>query len=166
VLPLDPGHGLFNIREDRAMEQEPGARPLDRLHKDVFVKRAGDRLTFLFRVGQPFQRCQELLACVEELDRYPHRLEKPDDSLRFAALDGIARAQEGKGDLDAAAKGYQKAGEVEFYKDRAALEQGRVLAKAGKIDQARKAVEAVAKDSKDPTLQAEAQERLARLGGQ
>ena len=87
------------------------------------------------------------------------------DSLRFAAFDGIARAREGKGDLDGAAKSYQQAGEIEFYKDRAALERARVLVKAGKVEDARKAVEAVAKDSKDPTLQAEAQERLARLGG-
>ncbi len=87
------------------------------------------------------------------------------DSLRFAAFDGMARAREGKGDLDAAAKTYQQAGELEFYKDRAALERARVLAKAGKVEDARKAVETVAKDSKDPTLQAEAQERLARLGG-
>lgn len=87
------------------------------------------------------------------------------DSLRFAAFDGMARALEGKGDLEGAAKAYQDAGAIEFYKDRAALERARVLVKAGKTDEARKAVDAVAKDSKDPTLQAEAQERLARLGG-
>ncbi len=88
-----------------------------------------------------------------------------DDPLRFAALDGTARAQEGKGDLDAAAKTYATAAEIGFYKDRATLERARVLVKAGKTDDARKAVEAVSKDSKDPALQAEAQERLARLGG-
>ncbi len=88
-----------------------------------------------------------------------------DDSMRFAALDGMARAQEGKGDLDAAAKTYQQAAEIAFYKDRATLERARVLAQAGKVDEARKAVESVSKDAKDPALQAEAQERLARLGG-
>jgi len=88
-----------------------------------------------------------------------------EDSLRFAALDGLARAQEGKGDLAAAAKAYETAGDIAFFKDRAALERARVLAKAGKIDDARKAIEAVARDSKDSGLQAEAQERLARLGG-
>jgi tetratricopeptide (TPR) repeat protein len=88
-----------------------------------------------------------------------------DDVLRFAALDGTARAQEGKGDLGAAAAAYEQAAGIGFYKDRATLERARVLAKAGKLDEARKAVESVSKDAKDPALQAEAQERLARLGG-
>jgi tetratricopeptide (TPR) repeat protein len=86
-----------------------------------------------------------------------------DDSMRFAAYDGLARAQEGKGDRDAAAKTYDEATRIEFYKDRALLEKARVLAAAGKLDDARKAAEAVAKDSKDPALQAQAQERLSRL---
>jgi tetratricopeptide (TPR) repeat protein len=84
-----------------------------------------------------------------------------DDSLRFAALDGLARAQEGKGDAAAAAATWEKAGGVAFFKDRAALERARVLAKAGKTDDAKKALESVAKDS---PLAGEAQERLARLG--
>jgi tetratricopeptide (TPR) repeat protein len=84
-----------------------------------------------------------------------------DDSLRFGALDGLARAQEGKGDLAAAAATYERAAQVDFYKDRAALERARVLAKAGKPDEAKKALEAVAKES---PLAVEAQERLARLG--
>jgi tetratricopeptide (TPR) repeat protein len=88
-----------------------------------------------------------------------------DDTLRFGALDGLARAQEGKGDLDAAARTYEKAAEIGFFKDRAMLERARLLAKAGKADEARTVVESVAKDSKEPALQAEAQERLARLGG-
>lgn len=88
-----------------------------------------------------------------------------DDSLRFGALDGLARAQEGKGDLDAAAQTYEKASGIGFFKDRANLERARVLAKAGKAEEARKIVESVAKDSQEPSLQAEAQERLTRLGG-
>jgi tetratricopeptide (TPR) repeat protein len=84
-----------------------------------------------------------------------------DDSLRFGALDGQARAQEGKGDLDAAQKTWEKAGAIPFFKDRAALDRARVLAKAGKPDEAKKALEAVAKDS---PLAGEVQERLSRLG--
>jgi tetratricopeptide (TPR) repeat protein len=84
-----------------------------------------------------------------------------DDSLRFAGFDGIARAQEGKGDLEGAAKTYEKAAEVALYKDRATLERARVLVKADKKDEAKKALEGIAKDS---PLSAEAQERLARLG--
>ena len=84
-----------------------------------------------------------------------------DDSLRFAALDGLARAQEGKGDLDAAAKTYEQAAQIGFFKERAMMERARVLAKAGKNDEARKVLEGIAKDS---PLKAEAQEQLARLG--
>jgi tetratricopeptide (TPR) repeat protein len=84
-----------------------------------------------------------------------------DDSLRFGALDGLARAQEGKGDLDAAQKSWDKAAAIPFFKDRAALERARVLAKAGKPDEAKKALEAVPKDS---PLAGEVQERLSRLG--
>jgi len=84
-----------------------------------------------------------------------------DDSLRFGAFDGLARAQEGKGDLDAAAKTWEKAGGIAFFKDRAALERARVLGKAGKVDDARRALEGVSKES---PLSGEAQERLTRLG--
>ncbi|HEX8908851.1 MAG TPA: tetratricopeptide repeat protein [Anaeromyxobacteraceae bacterium] len=84
-----------------------------------------------------------------------------DDSLRFGGLDGLARAQEGKGDLAAAAATYERAAQIDFYRDRAALERARVLVKAGKKDEALKALEGVGKDS---PLSVEAQERLARLG--
>jgi tetratricopeptide (TPR) repeat protein len=84
-----------------------------------------------------------------------------DDSLRFGGLDGVARAQEGKGDLDAAARTYENASAIAFFRDRAALERARVFAKAGKKDDARKALLAIAKES---PLAGEAQERLARLG--
>jgi tetratricopeptide (TPR) repeat protein len=84
-----------------------------------------------------------------------------DDPLRFAALFGVARGEEGKGDLAAAAKAYQDAAGIEAFKDRAALERARVLAKAGKKDEARKALEEIGKTS---PLQPEASEQLARLG--
>src|SRR5574337_1802238 len=41
------------------------------------------------------------------------------DSLRFGGLDGLARAQEGKGDLPAAIATYERAAQIDFYKDRA-----------------------------------------------
>ena len=84
-----------------------------------------------------------------------------DDPLRFAALFGVARAQEGKGDLEGAAKTYQEAAGNETSRDRATLERARVLAKAGKKDEARKALQEIGKGS---PLQPEATERLARLG--
>ena len=84
-----------------------------------------------------------------------------DDALRFGALDGIARAQEGKGDLAAAVKAWDKAGELAFYKERAVLEKARVLAKLGNVDEARKELEALPKES---PLAGEVQSRLSRLG--
>jgi tetratricopeptide (TPR) repeat protein len=83
-----------------------------------------------------------------------------DDSLRFAAIDGLARALEAKNDLDAAARTYEQGAEIAFYRDRAAIERARVLSRAGKKDEARKALEGVAKES--PVF-SEAQERLATL---
>ncbi len=84
-----------------------------------------------------------------------------EDSLRFGGLDGLARAQEGKGELDAAAKTYEQAVGIEFFKDRAAIERARLLARAGKQDEARKALEGVSKES---PVYPEAQERLAPIG--
>jgi tetratricopeptide (TPR) repeat protein len=92
----------------------------------------------------------------EFLDKAP-----ADDALRFGALDGLARAQEGKGDLDAAQKTWEKAAAIPFFKDRAILDRARVLARAGKTDDAKKALEGVAKES---PVAAEVQERLSRLG--
>jgi tetratricopeptide (TPR) repeat protein len=89
-----------------------------------------------------------------------------DDPLRFAALDGLARVQEGKGDLAAAAQAFERAGrEAPFYRDRAAIERARVLARAGKADEARKILQGFPEEFKESALKGEAQERLARLGG-
>lgn len=87
------------------------------------------------------------------------------DSLRFAALEGLARASEGKGDLAGAAAAFERVGrEVAFYKDRAALEQARLLLRAGKADEARKLLAAFPEAHKESPLKGEAQEQLARLG--
>jgi tetratricopeptide (TPR) repeat protein len=89
-----------------------------------------------------------------------------DDSLRFAALDGLARVLEGKGDLVGSAGAFERAGlEVPFYRDRAAIERARVLAAAGRTDEARKILQGFPEEFKDSALKAEAQDRLARLGG-
>lgn len=87
-----------------------------------------------------------------------------DDSLRFAAYEGVAFSHEQKGELDQAADTFQRlANEVPFYKDRATLERARLLAKAGKVDEAKKILTAFPNDFKDSTLKAAAAERLARL---
>jgi tetratricopeptide (TPR) repeat protein len=89
-----------------------------------------------------------------------------DDPLRFAALQGLARVQEGKGDLAGAAQSWERVGrEAPPYGDRAAIERARVLARAGQTEAARKVLQGFAVEFKDSALQGEVQERLARLGG-
>jgi tetratricopeptide (TPR) repeat protein len=88
-----------------------------------------------------------------------------DDSMRFAALDGVARALESKGQLDDAVKAWDEAASDAAHADRATLEKARVLAKAGKTDDARKLLQNFPEAHKESMLQAEAAEQLARLGG-
>jgi tetratricopeptide (TPR) repeat protein len=89
-----------------------------------------------------------------------------DDSLRFGALEGIAIAEEAKGNLDAAVAAYDRlASEVPAFSDRADLERARVLAKAGKVADAKAVLAAFGDRHKESLLTADASERLARLGG-
>jgi predicted negative regulator of RcsB-dependent stress response len=87
-----------------------------------------------------------------------------DDSLRFAALEGVARVHEAKGELGEAATAWEKVGELKVHADRAALERARVLAKAGKVDEAKKLLASFPETFKESPLKAEAEQRLARLG--
>jgi predicted negative regulator of RcsB-dependent stress response len=87
-----------------------------------------------------------------------------DDPLRFAALDGVARVQESKGQLAEAAQTWERAGEVKAFADRAALERARVLARAGQADEAKKLLVDFPERFKESPLRAEAAERLAKLG--
>jgi hypothetical protein len=88
-----------------------------------------------------------------------------DDSLRFGALEGLATVAEGKGDLAAAAAGFERlAKEAPPFADRADLERARVLAAAGKVDEARKVLAAFPETHPQSQLKAEAATRLARLG--
>jgi tetratricopeptide (TPR) repeat protein len=87
------------------------------------------------------------------------------DSLRFGALEGLAVVAEGKGDLAGAAAGYERLGkEAKAYADRADLERARVLAAAGKLEDARKVLSSFAETHPESQLKAEAAARLARLG--
>lgn len=89
-----------------------------------------------------------------------------EDSLRFGALEGIALADEGKGDLDAAARGYERLGrEAPAFADRADLARARLLAQAGKTAEAKEILARFPEQHERSLLTAEATERLARLGG-
>lgn len=88
-----------------------------------------------------------------------------DDSLRFAALDGLGLVAEGKGDLAGAAKAYQRMGtEAPRYSDQADLERARVLAGAGKTDEARQLLSKFGEYHKDSRLAGQAAQQLAQLG--
>ena len=89
-----------------------------------------------------------------------------DDALRFGAIEGIAAAEEAKGNLDAAAAAYDRLGrEVPTFSDRADLERARVLVRAGKVADAKALLAAFGERHKDSALAQDASERLARLGG-
>jgi len=88
------------------------------------------------------------------------------DTLRFGAIEGIAVAEEAKGNLDAAAQAYDRLGrEVPAFGDRADLERARVLAQAGKTADAKALLAGFSDRHKESLLTPEASERLSRLGG-
>lgn len=120
--------------------------------------------TAALAAGDAHLRLAEWDAAVESYQRYLGAA-PGDDSLRFAALEGLAQAHEGKGELDQAVRDYQRlAAEAPAYKDRAALERARVLARAGKGDEARAILERFPEDFKESPLRPEAEERLRHLG--
>lgn len=87
------------------------------------------------------------------------------DSLLFGALEGIALAEEAKGNLDAAAQAYERlAREVPAQADRADLERARILVRAGKAEEAKALLRAFPDTHKDSALTGDAADRLARLG--
>ena len=91
---------------------------------------------------------------------------RPDDSLRFGALEGVGLAEEGKGNLEAAAAAYDRlAREAPAFSDRADLDRARVLAAAGKTSEAKDLLASFSDKHKESQLTAEASERLSRLGG-
>jgi hypothetical protein len=88
-----------------------------------------------------------------------------DDSLRFGALTGLALVAEAKKDLAGAAAGYERLGrEAPRYADRADLERARVLAEAGKVDEARQILTRFGEAHKESSLAGAAAQRLAQLG--
>jgi tetratricopeptide (TPR) repeat protein len=88
------------------------------------------------------------------------------DSFRFAALEGLALAAEGKGDAAGALAGWIRLGaEVPTQADRADLERARLLASGGQVEEARALLASFSDVHKGSALTGEAAERLARLGG-
>ncbi len=99
-----------------------------------------------------------------EYERYLKDASK-DDSLRFGALDGLGLVAEAKGDLGGAAQAYTRmAQQAPQFADRADLERARVLAAAGKVDEARQILSKFGENHKDSTLAGQAAQQLAQLG--
>ena len=87
------------------------------------------------------------------------------DSLAFAAAEGVARAKEGKGDLAGALAALDRVPALApAFADRTALERARLLARQGKLDEARKLLQAFPQEFKESQLRAEAEQQLSRLG--
>jgi len=90
---------------------------------------------------------------------------KSTDSLAFLAAEGVARAKEGKGDFAGAAAALERAQSFNSaYADRVALDKARLLARQGKLDDARKILQAFPTDFKDSPAKPEAEQQLAQLG--
>jgi tetratricopeptide (TPR) repeat protein len=115
--------------------------------------------------GDAHLRLREWDAAKGAYDRFLGASD-PTDSMRFGALEGLAIAAEGKGDLAGAAQTYERlAREAPAFADRADLGRARVLAAAGKADEAKQLLAAFSEKHKDSLLVGEASARLARLGG-
>jgi len=92
---------------------------------------------------------------------------KSGDSLAFLAAEGVARAKEGKGDLAGALAALDQVQSLNAaYGDRIALERAGILALQGKVDEAKKILQSFPTDFKESQAKAEAEQKLARLGGQ
>jgi len=83
VLPLDPRNSLLDIGEDGALEEMAGAAFADQPAEDVFVKRLGDGLSFLFGIGKSLQRREEFLPRIDKFHRHAERSEEGNNLLRL-----------------------------------------------------------------------------------
>jgi tetratricopeptide (TPR) repeat protein len=89
-----------------------------------------------------------------------------DDSLRFGGLEGAALAAAGEGDLDGAARAYERMGqEAPAFADRADLERARILAQAGRTADAKQLLASFPEKHPDSLLGPGAAAELAKLGG-
>jgi tetratricopeptide (TPR) repeat protein len=158
-LPGVPGP-IFPTEEARQRAVIAAAESLVAAHGGTGAARLG-----ALALGDAHLKLREWDAAKGAYERFLSAAPK-DDSLRFGALEGIALAEEGKGNLDAAAQAYERLGrETPAFADRADLERARVLAEAGKKGEARGLLAGFSERHKQSLLAPEASQRLARLGG-
>jgi tetratricopeptide (TPR) repeat protein len=153
------GRKVFASAADRDRAVIAAAAQVREAYPSSAAARAAD-----LAAGDAHLRLNEWDAALESYQRYLSAA-PGDDSLRFSVLEGMALAREGKGDLEQAARDYQRLGtEAAAHKDRAELERARVLARAGKADEARAILKRFPEEFKESPLRPEAEERLRRLG--
>ncbi len=159
-VPLPGQSGPFFATD--AERQKAVIAEADRVIAE-YPSTAAGRLALLMKADAQY-RLGEADAAIAGYQKYLS--ESPaEQSLRFGALEGIALALESKGKLDEAAAAWERtAREAAPYADVADLERARVLAAAGKVDEARKLLDGFAGRHKETTLAAEAASRLARMG--
>ncbi len=161
AVPLPGLPGPFYPTEDA--KQRAVAQAADRVMADHGGTPAGALAALA--AGDAHLRLREWDAAEAAYERYLSGAPK-DDSLRFGALEGLGLAEEGKGNLDAAAAADERMGrDAPAFADRADLDRARVLAAAGKAAEAKALLSGFSARHKDSQLTAEAAERLARLGG-
>lgn len=89
----------------------------------------------------------------------------PSDSLRFTALESLGLVAEQKGDLAGAAQAFDRlAKDAPPYADRADLDKARVLAAAGKADEAKQILTKFAEKYPKSLLTREATQQLQQMG--
>ncbi len=161
AVPLPGLPGPFFKTEDE--KQRAIVAAADRVVSDHGGTPAGALAALA--AGDAHLRLKEWDAAKAAYERFLSGASK-DDSLRFGALEGVGLAEEGKGNLDAAAAAYERlAKEAPAFADRADLDRARVLAAAGKTAEAKELLASFSDRHKDSQLTAEASDRLARLGG-
>jgi tetratricopeptide (TPR) repeat protein len=102
-------------------------------------------------------------AAISEYDAYLARA-RPGDSLAFLALEGVAYAKEAKGDVPGAIAAFERLQtQAPGRADRAALERARLLGRTGKVEEARKILQAYPQDFKESPLRSDAEKQLAAL---
>lgn len=160
AVPLPGASGPFFATD--AERQRAVIAEADRAVAE-YPSTAGGHLALLMK-GDAQQRLGEADAALASYQRYLAAA-PTDGSLRFGALEGIALAQEAKGQLVEAANAWERVGrETAAFSDHADLERARVLALAGKTDEAEKLLKGFPERHKGSTLADEAADRLARLG--
>ncbi len=84
MLPFDPRHGFLDVRQDGPMEEELRPRLPHQPTKDRCIERLGDRVPFLFRIGQALQGFQKIRPRIDEPDRDSHGGKGLNHPLRFS----------------------------------------------------------------------------------